>query len=183
MDSGLVFASNIPSERVEPSEWWLLHRYVSFFTLVFPNNLPPLTIICGAEFELGLELDSAEVRGILLFNSQEWGRSVFASTFHCSLRRLKYYFSLFLELRLTSWRPRSFSNYLHHSLCDSLNMDVLYRRLNEKSIPPLLFPTEEIESKQLKNHILAEFFVLYGYKISERLQKEVQQYRWNSTLH
>lgn len=28
----------------------------------------------GAEFELGLELDSAEVRGILLFNNQEWGR-------------------------------------------------------------------------------------------------------------
>jgi len=28
------------------------------------------------EFELGLELDSAEVRGILLYNSQEWGRLV-----------------------------------------------------------------------------------------------------------
>lgn len=26
------------------------------------------------EFELGLELDSAEVRGILLYNNQEWGR-------------------------------------------------------------------------------------------------------------
>ena len=30
------------------------------------------------EFELGLELDSAEVRGILLYNNQEWGR--FASS-------------------------------------------------------------------------------------------------------
>ncbi|KAL1737699.1 hypothetical protein HDZ31DRAFT_70895 [Schizophyllum fasciatum] len=29
------------------------------------------------EFELGLELDSAEVRGILLFEGQEWGRVVF----------------------------------------------------------------------------------------------------------
>ncbi|KAF9558515.1 hypothetical protein CPC08DRAFT_743329 [Agrocybe pediades] len=29
------------------------------------------------EFELGLELDSAEVRGILLFNNQEWGRVTF----------------------------------------------------------------------------------------------------------
>ena len=29
------------------------------------------------EFELGLELDSAEVRGILLYNNQEWGRFVF----------------------------------------------------------------------------------------------------------
>jgi hypothetical protein len=28
------------------------------------------------EFELGLELDSAEVRGILLYNKQEWGRLV-----------------------------------------------------------------------------------------------------------
>jgi hypothetical protein len=26
------------------------------------------------EFELGLELDSVEVRGILLYNGQEWGR-------------------------------------------------------------------------------------------------------------
>ncbi|KAG9217771.1 hypothetical protein CCMSSC00406_0003540 [Pleurotus cornucopiae] len=29
------------------------------------------------EFELGLELDSAEVRGILIFNGQEWGRVTF----------------------------------------------------------------------------------------------------------
>ncbi|PPR00589.1 hypothetical protein CVT26_009864 [Gymnopilus dilepis] len=29
------------------------------------------------DFELGLELDSAEVRGILLFNNQEWGRVTF----------------------------------------------------------------------------------------------------------
>ncbi|KAF5381924.1 hypothetical protein D9757_007563 [Collybiopsis confluens] len=28
------------------------------------------------EFEIGLELDSAEVRGILLYNNQEWGRQV-----------------------------------------------------------------------------------------------------------
>ncbi|KAF8904785.1 hypothetical protein CPB84DRAFT_1677131 [Gymnopilus junonius] len=34
------------------------------------------------EFELALELDSAEVRGILLFNNQEWGR--FASAFSYS---------------------------------------------------------------------------------------------------
>jgi hypothetical protein len=29
------------------------------------------------EFELGLELDSAEVRGILMYEGQEWGRVVF----------------------------------------------------------------------------------------------------------
>ena len=30
-----------------------------------------------SDFELGLELDSAEVRGILLYEGQEWGRVVF----------------------------------------------------------------------------------------------------------
>jgi hypothetical protein len=48
-------------------------------------TLPPFSCstfninILGKEFELGLELDSAEVRGILLYNNQEWGR--FASFF------------------------------------------------------------------------------------------------------
>lgn len=30
-----------------------------------------------AEFELGLELDSAEVRGVLIHEGQDWGRVVF----------------------------------------------------------------------------------------------------------
>ena len=29
------------------------------------------------EFELGLELDSAEVRGVLIYQGQDWGRVVF----------------------------------------------------------------------------------------------------------
>jgi hypothetical protein len=29
------------------------------------------------DFELGLELDGVEVRGILLFDGREWGRVVF----------------------------------------------------------------------------------------------------------
>jgi len=29
------------------------------------------------DFELGLELDSAEVRGVLLYNGQDWGQVVF----------------------------------------------------------------------------------------------------------
>jgi hypothetical protein len=33
------------------------------------------------EFELGLELDSVEVRGILLYHGQEWGRYVFCLFF------------------------------------------------------------------------------------------------------
>ena len=32
------------------------------------------------EFELGLEVDSAEVRGILLYNDQEWGRFALSET-------------------------------------------------------------------------------------------------------
>ena len=32
---------------------------------------------CMAEFELGLELDSAEVRGVLIHAGQDWGRVVF----------------------------------------------------------------------------------------------------------
>ncbi len=31
----------------------------------------------SADFELGLELDGAEVRGILLYEGREWGRVIF----------------------------------------------------------------------------------------------------------
>ncbi|KAF9006946.1 hypothetical protein BDQ17DRAFT_1423037 [Cyathus striatus] len=41
------------------------------------NAAMPPTEGFYTEFELGLELDSAEVRGILLFNNQEWGRVTF----------------------------------------------------------------------------------------------------------
>ena len=33
--------------------------------------------VSSPEFELGLELDSAEVRGILIYEGQDWGRVVF----------------------------------------------------------------------------------------------------------
>jgi hypothetical protein len=48
-----------------------------FYTGKFSKCMLPLRIRSDAfhlEFELGLELDSAEVRGILLYNNQEWGR-------------------------------------------------------------------------------------------------------------
>ena len=35
------------------------------------------TLIWFVDFELGLELDGAEVRGILLYEEREWGRVVF----------------------------------------------------------------------------------------------------------
>ncbi|KAJ3572787.1 hypothetical protein NP233_g2855 [Leucocoprinus birnbaumii] len=40
----------------------------------FRNNAATQAGGFYTEFELGLELDSAEVRGILLYNNQEWGR-------------------------------------------------------------------------------------------------------------
>ena len=36
-----------------------------------------LVVTRGAEFELGLEMDSAEVRGVLFYEGQEWSRVVF----------------------------------------------------------------------------------------------------------
>lgn len=43
-------------------------------------SLPVQEIIsnidCPVEFEIGLEMDSAEVRGTLLYNGQEWGKLV-----------------------------------------------------------------------------------------------------------
>ena len=36
-----------------------------------------MTNTTRADFELGLELDGAEVRGILLYEGREWGRVVF----------------------------------------------------------------------------------------------------------
>lgn len=43
----------------------------------FSVGFPVLTIGFVTEFELGLELDSAEVRGILIYEGQDWGRVVF----------------------------------------------------------------------------------------------------------
>ena len=53
------------------------------------------------EFEVGLELDSAEVRGILLYNGVEWGRSVCIVNF-CPAWWLKNC-AFPLELSLIFW--------------------------------------------------------------------------------
>lgn len=47
--------------------------------LCFAYIFPCLRLLTSRfqEFELGLEMDSAEVRGILLYEGQEWGRVVF----------------------------------------------------------------------------------------------------------
>jgi hypothetical protein len=36
-----------------------------------------VSCVCIPEFELGMELDSAEVRGVLIHAGQDWGRVVF----------------------------------------------------------------------------------------------------------
>ena len=35
-----------------------------------------MTMSVPVEFELGLELDSAEVRGVLMYDGQDWGYAV-----------------------------------------------------------------------------------------------------------
>jgi len=56
----------------------LLHRQVPFLGLgVRTAHAKHVMGRCRTEFEIGLELDSAEVRGILLYEGQEWGRVVF----------------------------------------------------------------------------------------------------------
>lgn len=74
MDCRFVFFTHIPRKCIYDADEWFLHRQVDEpkYLIVF------LRKSLGLEFELGLELDSAEVRGILLYNNQEWGR--FASS-------------------------------------------------------------------------------------------------------
>lgn len=48
-----------------------IHLRYDFLLII----LYPLSSV--VEFELGLELDSAEVRGVLIHQGQDWGRVVF----------------------------------------------------------------------------------------------------------
>ena len=43
----------------------------------FPLKAVMTMVTRGVEFELGLEMDSAEVRGVLFYEGQEWSRVVF----------------------------------------------------------------------------------------------------------
>jgi hypothetical protein len=44
---------------------------------LFPLLFVAVTLMCPAEFELGLSVDSAEVRGVLIYDNQEVGDIVF----------------------------------------------------------------------------------------------------------
>ena len=72
MDGGHWFLALIPRERKHALARRLLHGYVERSSFTGSHDRPGL-----ADFELGLELDGAEVRGILLYEGREWGRVVF----------------------------------------------------------------------------------------------------------
>ena len=75
-------APGLPAERGRKHGEWLLHRSVSD---MFYHRIEGLTIArvdshssrVVSEFELGLEFDSAEVRGVLMYDGREWGKVVF----------------------------------------------------------------------------------------------------------
>jgi hypothetical protein len=71
-----VDLSSLPTFRENAS----IMQMAGFYTGKLISRVPRWFLIkeFASEFELGLELDSAEVRGILLYNNQEWGR--FASS-------------------------------------------------------------------------------------------------------
>lgn len=66
-----VDLSSLPTFRQNASAPQMGGFYTGKYLSADPDGIDQMF---GAEFELGLELDSAEVRGILLFNNQEWGR-------------------------------------------------------------------------------------------------------------
>ncbi|KDQ54562.1 hypothetical protein JAAARDRAFT_38238 [Jaapia argillacea MUCL 33604] len=73
-DSDKVMRYSDEGETTELCKWTV--DLASLPTFQRNANLPQPNGFY-TEFELGLELDSAEVRGILMFEGQEWGRVVF----------------------------------------------------------------------------------------------------------
>ncbi|KAL9710549.1 hypothetical protein Ac2012v2_006084 [Leucoagaricus gongylophorus] len=72
-DSGIIMRYTDEGEITELCKWTVdLSSLPSF-----RNNAATQPGGFYTEFELGLELDSAEVRGILLYKNQEWGRVTF----------------------------------------------------------------------------------------------------------
>lgn len=66
--------TQFPGELEHAPPEWILHRCVlcCFFLC---GQIAEMGLV--TEFELGLELDSAEVRGILIYEGQDWGHVVF----------------------------------------------------------------------------------------------------------
>lgn len=101
MDGWSFFASGLSAECINGPIEWILYRWGK------PKPMPSLTLNApDPEFEIGLELDSAEVRGILLYNNQEWGRSVLSSMLlnqaeHCIQSHFRFLKLTLLAVRLT----------------------------------------------------------------------------------
>lgn len=72
MDGRHWFVALVPRERKHALSRRLLYGYVELMPFPGPHDR-----LVRADFELGLELDGAEVRGILQYDGREWGRVVF----------------------------------------------------------------------------------------------------------
>lgn len=67
--------AQLPAAREHAAAERVLHRYARPRARCWSGRM--LTSMHLSEFELGLELDSAEVRGVLIFEGQDWGHVVF----------------------------------------------------------------------------------------------------------
>jgi hypothetical protein len=74
MDGGHWFAALVPRECKRAHTGRILYGYVKRKSPLPSGSHDQLG---WTDFELGLELDGAEVRGILVYEGQEWGRVVF----------------------------------------------------------------------------------------------------------
>jgi hypothetical protein len=74
MDRRPRIVTQFPGELEHAAPERILHRFVA---VVGFQHGQTTDAGCVIEFELGLELDSAEVRGILIYEGQDWGRVVF----------------------------------------------------------------------------------------------------------
>lgn len=71
-----VDLSSLPTFQQNAASPQMGGFYTGVYEFLLARGFYRSTNLCTlTDFELGLELDSAEVRGILLFNNQEWGRS------------------------------------------------------------------------------------------------------------
>lgn len=101
--SGLSICLRYPhSDKMLLWRRWMAFTQVRLFSQVSRYFFVKELVL---EFELGLELDSAEVRGILLYNNQEWGR--FASFHTYALFTLRLMWHHFTGLHLISWAKKS----------------------------------------------------------------------------
>lgn len=76
VDSRPERPTKLPATFCHAAPQRVLLRYVRHSSVI--DRFVPVSLrsILRAEFELGLELDSAEVRGVLMHEGQDWGYAV-----------------------------------------------------------------------------------------------------------